>query len=62
LKYFSLKRYKNLVAFFTGRFEKRHQNLTIFAEIPTNLHIASRKKNTDTACQPVDWAMGSETF
>ena len=40
-KYSSCTRYKNLLGFFSGRFEKRHQNLRIFSEIPTNLHIVT---------------------
>ena len=30
--------------FFKGRFENCHQNLTIFSEIPTNLHIVTVTK------------------
>jgi len=44
-KYSSCSRYKHLLGFFSGRFEKRHQNLRIFFEIPTNLHIVTVKKH-----------------
>ena len=44
-KYFSCTRYKTLLGFFSGRFEKRHQNLRIFSEIPTNLHIVMVTKH-----------------
>ena len=45
LKYTFCTRYKNLLGFFSGRFEKRHQNLRIFFEIPTNLHIVTVTKH-----------------
>ena len=44
LKSSACMRYKNLLGFFKGRFENCHQNLTIFSEIPTNLHIATVTK------------------
>ena len=44
-KYSSCTRYKNLLRFFSGRFKKRHQNLRIFSEIPTNLHTVTVTKH-----------------
>ena len=44
-KYSSCTRYKNLLGFFCGRFDKRPQNLRIFSEIPTNLHIVRVTKH-----------------
>ena len=37
--------YKNLLGFFNGRFENRHQNLRIFSEISANLHIVRVTKH-----------------
>jgi len=45
LKYSSCTRYKHLLGFFSGRFEKRYQNLRIFFEIPTNLYIVTVTKH-----------------
>jgi len=46
LKYSSFMRYKHLLGFSSGRFEKRHQNLRIFFEIPTNLDIVTATKHS----------------
>ena len=44
-KYSSCTRYKKLLGFFSGRFEKRYQNLRIFSEIASNLHIVRVTKH-----------------
>ena len=41
----SCTRYKNLLGFFNGRFKNSHSNLTIFSEIPANLHIVTATKH-----------------
>ena len=45
LKYSSCTRYKHLLGFLSGHFEKRFQNLTIFFEIPNNLQILKVTKH-----------------
>ena len=45
---------KNLLGFFNGRFENRHQNLRIFPEIPAYLHIVTTTKHRHASSVKTD--------